>query len=515
MIKKIELTNKGTVYNFPLILFSVAYYCIIIILAYYINIWEDEVYSLNTSSRGLSYAFYQSLNFELQPPVYFLFLTIWRIFSDSVLWARLFSVVLIFISQIYLYKFAKDVSNKKIASVTTVLFLLNPAVVYAILEIRTFPLVILLSLLILIVFYYTYHKNNITPWRRIMFIILSIMGLFTQYFIGFMLFGIAIALLIERNWRSLKLYIIDMIIPLCLLLILIPQVISSSQVQADAFPTYTRSLNNLFLEVRQLLYQVTIHYFFPLDLLVPGIWRWICRILLVILVFASINYTDVKKGLRELLPFLLITLVILLFFNIVLYMFGKYSVEYKYTLVLFISLSITLIFLLKLIRSKFLIYWFIILSITYLTMDLNKHKDLYKVKDIRSLSNYIEMVEKDQEPVFVYRNITSENLSYYYNGINSIFPFPKAYAHQENFGPEQWEISTVDLENLKLKLMGYSSFYFVIDNSPLRGVEVSKAYLLDFLFSNFTKEEEKSFKGELVLYKFSKKQHELRMPQYL
>jgi hypothetical protein len=47
-------------------------------LAASLNIWEDEAFSLNTSGAGVGYAIRQALHFELQPPLYFVLLTLWR-----------------------------------------------------------------------------------------------------------------------------------------------------------------------------------------------------------------------------------------------------------------------------------------------------------------------------------------------------------------------------------------------------------------------------------------------------
>ena len=176
----ISLLKKD--YNIPLLLISIVYYILIILLSANLNIWEDEMYSLNTTSKGLSYAFHQSIYFELQPPGYFLLLTIWRTLSDSILWARLFSVVIIIISQIIIYKFAKDVSDRRIATVISVLFILNPATVFTILEIRTFALVLFLSLLIAVNFYKTYYQDNTTLYGRIFMVYLPLPEYFLNIF---------------------------------------------------------------------------------------------------------------------------------------------------------------------------------------------------------------------------------------------------------------------------------------------------------------------------------------------
>lgn len=113
------------------------------------------------------------------------------------------------------------------------------------------------------------------------------------------------------------------------------------------------------------------------------------------------------------------------------------------------------------------------------------------------------MNEAAGEPVFVHRNISAENLEYYYNGINEIIPVPQKFLYSAHFGPEQWDIDKDDLKHLNEKFKKYSYFYVVIDNSPLRGVSEANTELMNFLEQNFNLQEKKPFKGRLDLYKFS------------
>lgn len=248
--------------SYPLLVFFMLYYSVMLILAAYLNIWEDEVYSLNTSSGGPAYAFKQSFEFELQPPVYFLLLTIWRTVSGSIFWARLLSVILIFLSQLLLYRFIEERTDKKTAGFFTVLFLLNPLVIYAGLEIRTFALVLFLSLAIVVSFSNIYFTNRISVRNRIFFIILAIAGLFTQYFIGFLLFANSIVLLAGRKWKSLGIYIADMIIPLFLLMLLIPVIFSGAGLQADSFPEYSGQLKIFSLKLKDWQVRLPMVFFF-------------------------------------------------------------------------------------------------------------------------------------------------------------------------------------------------------------------------------------------------------------
>ena len=505
ILKKIPaLLKKGIDNNLPLIIFSVFYYGVIIFLSAYLNVWEDEVYSLHTSSKTLTYAYHQSIYFEAQPPVYFLLLTLWRSVSNSILWARLFSLFSILLSQFLLFQFVNKVSNKKIATVSSILFLINPFTIFTILEIRLFSFLLLLSLAITILFYNTYYTNNITTRGRIVFILLAMTGLFTQYFFGFLLFAMAVVLMIEKNWRSLGLYILDMIIPLCLVLLSVPQIIQAINVHTSIYPEYDNAFGNTIIDVINVLCNRILVYLIPLDYLIFKKVRTSQGILIILFV-ASLNYTILKKGLRTILPFFIITLVVMIFFFVVHLLFNIHKSDYKYTTVLFVPLLILMIFMLKFVRPNLLSLWFVIFLFIYCTTDFKQYRGLYKVNDYKSLGKYIERNEKTGEPIFVFRNISAENLGFYYNGSNDIIPIPKAFSYDKEFTPKQWEINVQDINRLNNKLIKYPTFYIVIDGSILTGVFESKTALMDNLISNFTMVEEKPFEEKIVLYKFTKR----------
>jgi hypothetical protein len=139
----------------------------------------------------------------------------------------------------------------------------------------------------------------------------------------------------------------------------------------------------------------------------------------------------------------------------------------------------------------------------FLYADYKGYKDLYKVKDFRSLCSYLEKNEMEHEPIFVFRNISADNMKFYYHGINILIPVPKAFSYNKTFDKEQWKLNEQNLNDLNKTLMRFSHFYVVIDNSPLNGVYESKTLLLDFLSKKFIFKEEKSFKGNILLYKSS------------
>jgi len=268
-------------------------------------------------------------------------------------------------------------------------------------------------------------------------------------------------------------------------------------------PVSTLGDIGFFTALRGVIGQVTFGYFLPVDFIES---RSIARIFKGIIILAfliSMNYSEIKKSFLELSPFIIISLVIILFFVAVLNFISQYAVESKYTLVLFFPLIIIILFLFKALKPGVLNLWFGFFAVIFITVNVVKYKDLYKVKDFRTLGTYIEMNEAAGEPIFVHRNISAENLGYYYNGINEIIPVPQRFLYSANFGPEQWDIDEDDLKGLHEQFKKYPYFYVVIDNSPLRGVHEANTKLLNFLEQNFNLREEKPFKGRLDLYKFS------------
>ena len=60
----------------PLALVVLLHLALVIPLAAILNIWIDEAYTLQSTGAGLAHAVQRALNFELQPPLYYVALDI-------------------------------------------------------------------------------------------------------------------------------------------------------------------------------------------------------------------------------------------------------------------------------------------------------------------------------------------------------------------------------------------------------------------------------------------------------
>jgi hypothetical protein len=506
MIRNINIIDRVKSINLTLILVSGIFYIAVFFLAAHLNVWEDELYSLNTTSKNLHYALHQSNSFELQPPVYFVLLTLWRFISGSILWARLFSVFLIFLSQVLLYNFLKKITSIKIATLFSILFLINPLTIFTALEIRLYALVLLLSLGITIQFYNVYFSNKTTLAGRILFILLAIAALFTQYYLGFLLFANSLVLIYFRKGKSFWLYLMDMIIPLILILLYLPQILSSLSLHAGSIVIPDRSFGEILSEASRLFIQTTLGRIFPFNYSVQGYWFWIFRGVVVILLLVSIKSSDIKNGFRNLSPFVLIYLPVYLFFIYLLYSFGEASVGNKYTTVMFAPVFLAMIFLfIFMIRPKTLTFWIVMLVLLNLAANFQTYHKLYKVNDYRFLANYLEENDRDNEPIFVYRNISADNLALYFNARDKIIPVPKPFSYNQGFGPECWKITEEDIIHIGEEMVKYPSFFVIVEKTNLAGFAESEKAFMELVNVNYSLLETRSFKEGILLYKYTRK----------
>ena len=191
-------------------------------LAILLNTWYDEACSLSTTSGSISYTIQRSIEFEWQPPVYYVLLDIWRKLDSSFFFARLLSIIFSCASILISYKFTKKYLNVKKPELVALLIAINPFLVYYALEIRLYTMIIFFSGFLIFLMYEIYFYNNKSKFKRLLFILISILSIHTQYYMGFLIFGIGVSVFIYKGWDKFKVFLIDMIFPLLSLVGVIP-----------------------------------------------------------------------------------------------------------------------------------------------------------------------------------------------------------------------------------------------------------------------------------------------------
>jgi uncharacterized membrane protein len=183
------------------------YLAITIPLAAVLNVGQDEAYALHTTSAGVQYALEQSLHFEFQPPLYFVALAMWRQIDHSIFFARCFSIMLVALALWASLAVSRRLLPGQNPAWLLAALALNPAVIWAALEIRAYPLVLLLSMLLLLTFVRGFVERPNSVLFAISHVVLLTASLYTQYFLGFSAVGFACALALLQRWRSLAEYV--------------------------------------------------------------------------------------------------------------------------------------------------------------------------------------------------------------------------------------------------------------------------------------------------------------------
>ncbi|HEU4800694.1 MAG TPA: hypothetical protein VFS94_08685 [Gemmatimonadales bacterium] len=172
--------------------------------------------ALSTAGHGPVEAVVRARDFELQPPLYFVLLSVWRFLSGSVFWARMLSVVAVAGAILVAGRqlLPSDGSTHRAPSPKRLLALLlatSPIALWAAAEARVYGLTVFLGISWVCLFW----REFLTPLpaegegRRVGaagVVVLSSLLLATQYYTGFLLLAGAPAVLAARGWRHLARY---------------------------------------------------------------------------------------------------------------------------------------------------------------------------------------------------------------------------------------------------------------------------------------------------------------------
>lgn len=181
--------------------------CLTVPLANLLNIWIDEAYTLFTTSGSFASTMKGAREFEMQPPVYFAELWFWRQMSESITLARFNSVLAAAAAVWFVYLAARrwltNVSPVYVAG----LYAINAYLLWAAVEIRPYSFVQLFCALLLVLFYDGFYAEKPKRISQVLYAFTALAALYTYYFLGFILVAMAAALLIERRWKRLGVYV--------------------------------------------------------------------------------------------------------------------------------------------------------------------------------------------------------------------------------------------------------------------------------------------------------------------
>lgn len=487
--------------------------------AYFLNIWADEASTLYTTERGFFYALQNALADEKQAPLYFWLLSLWRELNGSIFFARLFSIICSLLAIKFFYDFARKVFDEKAAVFVTACFALHPYLIWASLEIRVYSLVILLSVLLLKFWFGAYFQREDAKMQRreeCLFVIFSVLSLYTNYYIGFLLVGLFVSLLVSRKFSEAKRFFIRMIFVGLTILPLIWAIKQQFAVNTAGFQG-----EKSFIEGLQILWNHFLTFIFPTEIFTPEeqsrisfLRVWLVRFGVVAVVFLlARKFYKIRRSISgkggshqfilidfdtKILIFSVIAGTVGLFLLGAYFLLGAGYVEIRHAAVLFAPLVLFVFtVLLAVLPRKSWIVFALILAGLYSYSIYALYPNLAKRGDWARVAEFIEQREKPNQPVVIFTTFDALALPYHYRGANKILPDEKFFDWEleaEAGSENAWKRQT---EFIISKIPPDTDEIWLLTNEKC-DVKDSCLPLENFVQQNYNIVEEKDFYLEKV-----------------
>ena len=400
------------------------------------ELWIDEASSLIAARMPFIQTLHQAITFEAQAPLYYLLLHIWLWPLKSIFYARIFSLIFSMASIPIVYKILKSLGLNSIMTLfLTLIFATNPFIIFSSCTIRYYSLSIFLSALLFLLFNKIYVNNHLVLRARILFITLSLVAVYVQYYLAFLLLTFGISLISIRKPRMFFSYVIDMIVPVIGTIILIMYI----PTQIDTYTLYIKVDSGILKGISFLLHRFE-NYFVNLtnvydNKMTQNIFRILLFTLIIIIIWKYKIYKYfVERNWKTLLT---INILLVTIFFILYQIFGSDLLFPWHTLTMFIPAFI-LISMILCIRPNLpgilILVFFLWNNFTLIYKGMNKPV----IREYSLSSEYITRHEKQHQPVFLFRNELELIYRFYYHGMNKLCPLPSKIDFDRGYNHLLW-----------------------------------------------------------------------------
>lgn len=448
------------------------------------NLWFDEVYSWKIS-QGSVVQIVSETSGDIHPPLYYVILKYWiQLFSDSIFSMRMFSVLLSLLSIYFIYKISKSIFKSDLQIILVLLlFALSPLNIYYSQEVRMLNLNLFLCLGSVFYFFETVKSPGIKP--GILYILFTILALYTHYFALLILFSELILIFVFYKYqninnktftRYLYYFLIVNILYLPWYPVFFKQISRGQPWRHDqSVPEIAGSLlsyfNDIFLSIYYPYESNAVYYF--------SIFFGILTVTFIIFsVLKIINskefFTDRRNSIILLFCIPLLAALIISFRNgLLLSRYLSILVPYLFIMIVYLSFKIYNV------KTALVISFFYILTSIY-GIQLNFNNG-FKNNDYRKIISYVENNFKTEDEIIVEPHFMGWSLNYNIKRNNSGLKEPLVLG---------WDLN-MQLKSLKEK-SDVKNVWFILDYSALdkTGYD-SLSYLMNEL--GYRKSAEKMF----------------------
>jgi hypothetical protein len=471
-------------------------------LAYLLNVWADEASTLYSTGHGIGFALTHALADEKQAPLYFWFLSLWRLADESVFFARLFSIACS-VGAIFLFRsVAGRFLEPRPALFVAFLFALHPFLFWTSLEARVYSAVILVSLALIGIWTGEYLDREGRAPRAgaiVGMTVLAIVALYTNYYLGFLLAGLFVGLVAARRWRAAGVYLGQMAVAGVAFVPLVLAVRSQFAANTVAFQD-ERDL----LTFAQIFWNHLLTFLLPTELY-PGeeitsvSWVRVWGARAAIPLFVYFLY----KARREVFDSRVSALAaavatIFAFLALAYFLLGPVYVGLRHFAVVFGPFALLAsVVLVRLVPGRYWIAVAVLYAFLFGYSMFTLYPGLAKRGDWKRVAEFIEKNERPGQPILVFTAFESLSLPVHYRGENRILPDEKFFDWEleaENGTPDAWRRQ---IEFLISEIQPATRELWLVTGEKC-SIKDSCLPLEKFVEANYTIETEKDFYLEKV-----------------
>ena len=430
-----------------------------------LSVWTDEGYTLDTTSAGPAHAASQAVSFELQPPVYFVILSLWRFLGHSYLFARAFSIVCTTIAIVLLGILTRGRGDRIARALFLVFIAIHPFPLRLGCEARGYALVMAEVAATLLVFCARTPQPEVRIRRvRWPLVAIATLGIYTHYYYGFLLLSLGVALLIQRRWRELSAYVLDMtltamfIIPI---LAFLPSQMATHLALGSAKPSVVIVFRTLYWQLQNFLVPVSaVVRSCPIINAARHVTTLAALLFIAIVIFGR---QWLAKRESSLIP--LATGVLIATFGVLRYLIAPELLQSRHMTVLFLPLALTLFAAIRKVpvrASRFVIAIAVALATIASALDLQTRDNPGNLRDV---GRFIEISEQPQQPLLVMGNDVVLALQEHYHGINTMRGFPRDFQAVPSYLQSRSVGSKQDVESTFNRLAPNGTAWFVLFGS--------------------------------------------------
>jgi hypothetical protein len=388
-------------------------------LAYLLNVWQDDAYTLNTTGRDLSYALHQAIFFEQNAPLYFLLMTVWRHINDSYFFARLFSVLCAAATIYLIPKIARRYVPNVSPAWITFSIALNPFLIWAALEIRLYAFVILISALLLVTFYDAFIAQARSPRAAIAYGTICVVALYTQYYLAFLILAQGFVLLVEHRRALVTYFCVGLAVAVAFLpmAFVLPAQLANFR-GSFAVPTTP-------LQPAKVLAEILLRYVLPLETFAH--YRILYGAAIAAALLCAVLLFRVRQRANMTLP--IMTLACFVIFSLAIYA-SKEHVLNRHAAMLFVPVVLSVYAVFGLLReparTRGVAIWTALVILCSVATLFNVYRPMAKPGDWARVTSYIAGQEHPNQPIVIFQAENEVPFAYYYRGPNKIIAVPAA-----------------------------------------------------------------------------------------